>query len=99
MTAAAEVRSEQRFCRLGRKLTRFDVELGRPDALPADALNRALLRDVAIFPQLHAAVLVRADEGQGPVGVGCPVGRFRRGKEVHRHDDPLKGVPSRSDNK
>ena len=66
------------------------MELGRPDALPADALYRALLRHVAVFPQLHAAVLIRADEGQGPVGAGRPIGSPRRGEEVHRHDDPWK---------
>jgi hypothetical protein len=63
MTAAGrwvELVSEQRF--LAFALTRFDVELGRPDALPAYALDRALLRKVAIFPQFHAAVLVRTDE-------------------------------------
>jgi hypothetical protein len=31
-------------------LTGFDVQLGRPDALPAYTLDRALLRDVAVFP-------------------------------------------------
>ena len=41
-----------------RVLTGFDVQLGRPDALPAYTFDRALLRDIAVFPQLHAAVLV-----------------------------------------
>ena len=39
-------------------LTGFDMQLARPEAFPADAFDRALLCDVAVFPQLHAAVLV-----------------------------------------